>query len=240
VIKPNWPLSTQIQAFSSTKGLKPDLGLDFSLPHDRVNLKHILGLKEEVLWVNQVHGGRVLDLDSTFDLKDLDIFKADAVFTRVPGRLCVIRTADCLPVLLCNREETIVAAVHAGWRSLAAGILENCVQAIGCDPKEIYAYLGPAIGPDYFEVGAELRSIFLEQAVEAELAFKSIINIDGLEKFLANLPLLATQQLCRAGLNLNNIYSSNLCTYSDPNLFYSYRRDKGHCGRMVTGIWMEI
>ena len=158
--------------------------------------------------------------------------EADASFDRTGRAACAVMTADCLPVLLCDRAGTVVAAAHAGWRGLAGGILQNTVAAMQADPGEIMAYLGPAIGPDAFEVGEDVREAFCRLHSSAENAFEGI----GGGKYLADIYTLARQILRREGVNL--IYGGTHCTVLERDTFFSYRRD-GQTGRMVSMIWLE-
>ena len=158
--------------------------------------------------------------------------EADASFDRTGRAACAVMTADCLPVLLCDRAGTVVAAAHAGWRGLAGGILQNTVAAMQADPGEIMAYLGPAIGPDAFEVGEDVREAFCRLHSAAENAFEGI----GGGKYLADIYALARQTLRRKGVNL--IYGGTHCTVLERDTFFSYRRD-GQTGRMVSMIWLE-
>lgn len=158
--------------------------------------------------------------------------EADASFDRTGRAACAVMTADCLPVLLCDRAGTVVAAAHAGWRGLAGGILQNTVAAMQGDPGEIMAYLGPAIGPDAFEVGEDVREAFCHLHSAAENAFEGI----GGGKYLADIYTLARQILRREGVNL--IYGGTHCTVLERDTFFSYRRD-GQTGRMVSMIWLE-
>jgi YfiH family protein len=155
---------------------------------------------------------------------------ADAVVTRTAGRVCAVQVADCLPVLLASRDGVAVGAAHAGWRGLAAGVLEAAVRALGADPGEVLAWLGPAIGPAHFEVGAEVREAFLKGGPAAAAAFTP--NARG--RWQCDLPALARQRL--AALGVRQIHGGAWCTYADPAQFFSYRRD-GRCGRMVALIW---
>jgi YfiH family protein len=159
---------------------------------------------------------------------------ADAAVASRPGDVCAVLTADCLPVLMCDRAGTRVAAVHAGWRGLADGVLEAAVSALAVAPGEILCWLGPAIGPDAFEVGPEVRERFVrEGGLAAVAAFRP--SVGG--RWLADLFLLATQRLTVIGVRA--VTGGGLCTYSDPRRFFSYRRD-GVTGRMATLIWIDM
>ena len=181
------------------------------------------------VWLNQVHGTRVINAASVVGAQPPD---ADASFSRLPGVVCAVMTADCLPVLFCDAGGMVVAAAHAGWRGLLAGVLEETVAAMGVPGEEILAYLGPAIGPQAFEVGDEVRSSFVAVDVKAAQAFQPAAE----GKWLADLYLLARQRLARKGLT--RVYGGTDCTFSDAERFYSYRRD-GQTGRMASLIWLE-
>lgn len=145
---------------------------------------------------------------------------------------CAVMTADCLPVLLCDRKGTVVAAAHAGWRGLAAGILAHTVAAMRVPADEIMAYLGPAIGPDAFEVGQDVHDAFCRPQPQAECAFRAI----GHGKYLADMNVLARQALAAAGVS--DVYGGGYCTLLARDTFFSYRRD-GQTGRMLSAIWLE-
>lgn len=185
-------------------------------------------LPSEPAWLNQVHGTHVVNAAEVGD-SSLD---ADASVANQPGTVCVVMTADCLPVLLCNDEGTVVAAAHAGWRGLCDGVLEASVAATGADPASLMAWLGPAIGPDAFEVGAEVRAAFMATDPAADHAFVAI----GEDKYLADIYLLARQRL--AALGIDRVYGGDFCTVIDRERFFSYRRDK-ITGRMASLIWLQ-
>ncbi|OSI12215.1 peptidoglycan editing factor PgeF [Neisseria canis] len=181
-----------------------------------------------LVFLNQVHGADVVRaVDAAQKMMD-----ADACVDDTGRAACVVMTADCLPVLLCDRAGAVVAAAHAGWRSLAGGVLQNTVAAMRVDPMEIMAYFGPAIGPDAFEVGSEVKDAFCSQISEAEDAFESI----GGEKYLADIYHLARLILQREGVT--QIYGGSHCTVLERENFFSYRRD-GQTGRMASIIWLE-
>ncbi len=160
-----------------------------------------------------------------------DRCEADASHTDLTGVVCAVLTADCLPVLLCDREGRSVAAVHAGWRGLLNGVIEQTIAAMGAE-GELLAWLGPAIGPQAFEVGEEVLEAFL---VDAPAAARAFMPSPG-GRWLADIYALARQRLHRAGVTL--VYGGEYCTYSEPERFYSYRRD-GRTGRMASLIWIE-
>jgi polyphenol oxidase len=178
-------------------------------------------------WLQQVHGVAVADLDQP-DLAQ----PADAAMTRQVGRVCAILTADCLPVMLAAVSGEAVAAAHAGWRGLAGGVLESTMKALGLPGEQVQAWLGPAIGVAHFEVGAEVREVFLVGNDAAEAAFQP--NARG--RFMADLALLARLRLERLGVR--RIFGGTQCTYDDPQRFFSHRRD-GTTGRQATLIWRE-
>ncbi|MBP8120965.1 MAG: peptidoglycan editing factor PgeF [Burkholderiales bacterium] len=184
-------------------------------------------LPAEPLWLTQVHGIAAVDADQRPKIRD-----ADAAFARQPGSVCVVMTADCLPVLLCDRRGTIVAAAHAGWRGLAAGVLESTVAAMKVDPGELLVWLGPAIGPRCFEVGDEVRNAFVMDNQAAGLAFVS----HEAGKWLCDIYLLARQRLQRMGIMA--ISGGGECTVTEADRYFSYRRD-GVTGRMASLIWLE-
>lgn len=180
----------------------------------------------EPFWLEQVHGVAVADADH-----DAALPLADAALSRKPGRICVVTTADCLPVLLCERGGSVVAAAHAGWRGLAGGVLEATVAAMGTHVGEIMAYLGPAIGPTAFEVGDEVREAFVNGAPAAQRAFRA----GRTGKWFADIYALAHLRLAQAGVE--QVFGGGSCTFTDSERFFSFRRD-GVTGRMASLIWL--
>ena len=185
-------------------------------------------LPAEPLWLSQVHGADVVYL--TPGEVDAEPPAADASIAGHPGAICAVRTADCLPLLLCAADGSEIAAVHGGWRGLAAGIVANTVRAMSTAPDRLLAWLGPAISQPAFEVGDEVREAFLMQDAVAEAAFTP--NPRG--RWQADLYLLARQQLSAAGVAA--VFGGGLCTYSDPKRFFSYRRE-GQTGRLVSFVY---
>lgn len=186
-------------------------------------------LPSEPAWLTQVHGVAVLDAAALPDQPT-----ADACISSTPGAVCVMMTADCLPVLFCDRAGTVVGAAHAGWRGLAGGVLEATVAAMRArGAQDIIAWLGPAIGPEQFEVGAEVREAFITQQAAAQQAFRAYPGRPG--KYLADIYELARQRL--ASMDVHDVSGGGLCTVSDPR-FYSYRRDKT-TGRMGSLVWLK-
>jgi hypothetical protein len=197
-----------------------------AVDENRRRIGRHLGLPGEPAWLEQVHGKEVADLDSA-----VATARADASFTHRAGHVCAVQVADCLPVLLAARSGSAVAAAHCGWRGLASGVLEATVRALGVPAGELYAWLGPAIGPAAFEVGAEVRTAFLAQDARAAAAFAG--NSRG--RWQCDLFELARQRLAQLGVPA--VFGGGVCTQSDPQRFFSYRRD-GRCGRMAALIWM--
>jgi YfiH family protein len=179
------------------------------------------------LWLKQVHGIAAVNADF-----EANLLEADAAIGRLPGRVCAVMTADCLPVLLCDRAGTVVAAAHAGWRGLAAGVLEATIKKMDVPASDLLAWLGPAIGPKCFEVGDEVRATFVDKDPSATLAFDA--KPSG--KWLADIYTLARQRLQAAGVN--SISGGDFCTFTEAERFFSYRRD-GVTGRMASLIWLD-
>jgi len=222
-IKPNWPTSKNICAFVTTKAsgnLADYVGDDLEkVLANRNKSSQDLNLPSEPVWLTQEHGNNVICADN-LNYRP----KADAAFTTLPNIVCVVLTADCLPVLLCDRAGTKVAAIHCGWRSLSAGIIEKTIAKM--QAAELLAWLGPAIGSKVYEVGNEVYEKFSQDA------FKNI----GQEKWLADIYALAKQRLLSCGVK--NIYGGEFCTYTDSERFFSYRRE-GNTGRMASLIWLK-
>jgi len=180
-------------------------------------------LPSEPRWLQQVHSARV-EIERP-------VSEADALVSREPGAVCVVLTADCLPVLFASADGSEVAAAHAGWRGLCAGVLENVVSALRTDPGELVAWLGPAISQPAFEVGTEVRDQFVGRDPAAAACFEA--NERG--RFQADLYALARLRLLGAGLS--RIYGGDRCTYRESDAFFSYRRD-GQCGRMASFVYL--
>ena len=166
-----------------------------------------------------------------YESNDLE---ADAVYTNQPNQVCLVMTADCLPVLFTNKQGTEVAAAHAGWRGLCDGVLEETVKCFQSAPEEIIAWFGPAIGPNAFQVGKEVIEQFMAFDPIAETAFRPVPNESG--KYLGNLYQIATQRLNKLGIT--QIYGGEHCTFNEKESFFSYRRD-GQTGRMASLIWIK-
>lgn len=237
LILPDWPAPPNVHACASTRDGGVSLGPYASLnlgdhvgddpaavAENRARLRRALALPTEPLWLTQVHGIAVAEGQGGC---------ADASVAFGPGTVCAVMTADCLPLLLCDRTGTRVAAVHAGWRGLLAGVIEAAVARLDVSGPELLAWLGPAIGPDAFEVGEEVRTAFVAEDVAAAAAFKP--SPGG--RWLADLYALARLRLARCGVSA--VYGGDLCTYSDAARFYSFRRD-GVTGRMASLIWLAV
>ena len=236
-IYPQWPAPPNIRALVTTRADGAS-----SPPYDSFNLGDHVGddpaavasnravLREscpsEPKWLKQVHGVVVACADSL-----TEAVEADASVAFQTNTVSAVLTADCLPVLFCNQAGTVVAAAHAGWRGLAGGVLETTLNAMNAAPTDILAWLGPAIGPQAFEVGEEVRAAFVGDLPETGAAFKP--SLPG--KWWADIYLLARLRLLRAGVN--KIYGGGLCTFTERSRFYSYRRDQT-TGRMASLIWM--
>lgn len=247
---PDWPAPAEVRAASTLRSggvsEQPYQGLNLGdhvgdeLAHVRENrtrLAKALRLPEAPCWLTQVHGTAVIDagavvgINSGGHLSSRACPEADAAFTSQPDTVCAVLTADCLPLLFCDRAGTRVAAVHAGWRGLAAGVVEAAVQALDVPMDELLVWLGPAIGPTVFEVGAEVRTAFIASDSATQQAFHEV----GQGHYMADLYLLARLRLQRLGIEA--IYGGQWCTYSQHEDFYSFRRD-GTTGRMASLIWM--
>ncbi len=239
-ITPDWPAPNRVKALSTTRqggvsqGVYASLNLGghvgddpVAVERNRSILKQQAGLPAAPLWLTQVHGCEVAGAaDCTGSVS------ADAAMADRPGVVCAVMTADCLPVLLCNRGGNEVAAVHAGWRGLNNGVIEAAIDRMQTAPQDLMAWLGPAIGPQAFEVGDEVRQAFLATDPDCGHAFRP--SRPG--HWSADLYSLAKRRLSKAGVDA--AYGGGLCTFSDPQRFFSYRRD-GACGRMASLIWIQ-
>lgn len=222
MIQPDWPAPANVRALMTTRQ-EPSAG---GAGEDRAALVRALGLPGEPVWLRQVHGTRVVECPGRGP------FEADASFTTQRGVICVAQAADCLPVLFCNDAGTVVAAAHAGWRGLCAGVLEATVRAMPEQPGRLMAWLGAAIGPNSFEVGAEVRQAFVDQDSHAAQHF---VPRPAPGKYLADLYSLARQRL--AGAGVTRCYGGGLDTYAEARLFFSYRRE-GSTGRQCALAWL--
>lgn len=225
-VTPNWPAPTWVNAFTTTR----EQGYSSHDPKQRIFLKQHFNLPYDPIWLNQTHSNHVFYIDENTKL----LGEADATWTDRPGQACVIQTGDCLPVLLCDTNGTVVGAAHGGWRGVLGGIIENTVLAMR--PKaqgELIAWLGPAIGPQCFEVGIDVVEPFIASDPLAHRAFRPAEQ-NG--KWLANIYELAKLRLQSVGVT--QVYGGDYCTYTDEERFYSYRRTKTKL-RMASLIWLK-
>lgn len=238
LVRPDWPAPPQVRACITTRagGVSPPPYASLNLAthvgdapaavaENRYRLAQALGLPAAPRWLRQVHGTRCVDAARAGDDAE-----ADAVLARRAGDVCAVLTADCLPVLLCDRAGTRVAAVHAGWRGLHDGVIAAAVRALDCPPSALLAFVGPGIGVDAYAVGADFRARFIALDPASAACFEQ--RADG---WHADLAALAGRQLAAAGVGCT--VQANLCTYADPR-FYSYRRD-GVTGRFASLIWLD-
>lgn len=238
-IKPDWPTPPKVKAFTTTRQSGFSLGayasfnlgmhVDDDVQHVQQNRSLLLKackLPDEPIWLNQTHSAIVVNAEN------LATNPADAIYSFKPNLVCAILTADCLPVLLCDKDAKCVAAIHAGWRGLAAGIIENTVAALNIPAANIMAWLGPAISAENYEVGEEVREQFVAHDKDATSAFTPNKN----QKWQMDIYALAKQRLTQC--NVTQIYGGNFCTYQQKDLFYSHRRDK-ISGRMASLIWLQ-
>ena len=245
-IIPDWPAPAHVKALFTTRngGVSANtcgayasfnLGMHVNDNPDHVTANRQLlrkHLPNEPRWLRQVHG-----TDQIWVEHAGGELQADAALSRRPDTVCAVMVADCLPVYLCDSAGTVVGIVHAGWRGLAAGIIEQSIVAMQTEPDRLMSWLGPAIGPAHFEVGDEVRTAFVDQDLQAAQAFRPVGESDqAKKKWFADIFELARHRLRNAGVN--RIYGGGICTYSDPERFFSYRRD-GETGRMAALIWME-
>ncbi len=245
-LTPGWDAPGNVHAWSTLRGggfsAEPFASLNLAqhvgddperVRANRAALRAAAHLPAEPLWLEQVHGIDVVEHVGAPALAAAVPPRADAAVTFAPGRVCVVMTADCLPALFTDRAGTRVGVAHAGWRGLAAGVLEATVAALRCPPDQLLAWLGPAIGPLAFEVGAEVREEFLRLNPDNAAAFQR--NPAG--RYQADLYALARRALARAGVQ--HVTGGDRCTQRESGDFFSYRRDGGRTGRMATLAWLS-
>ncbi len=242
VIRPDWPAPPRVRALATTRAGGVSVG-DFAslnlgdhvgdaptaVAANRARLHAALALPAEPLWLRQVHEVRVADA-----AREGAGCEADAMIATAPGQICAVLTADCLPVIFCDETGSHVAAAHAGWRGLAAGVLEATVAASaarGVAPQSLLAWIGPAIGAAAYEVGEDVRNAFLARDPAAAAGFTA--NARG--RWQLDLVAIARARLAAAGVS--QVGGGELCTFSDPARFFSHRRD-GRCGRQATLVWI--
>ncbi len=237
-IVPDWPAPAKVRALSTTRRGGHSVG-----GYDSFNLGDHVGdaalavaanrrllcerLPAVPVWLKQVHGTRCIDAA----MAGVDNV-ADASVARAGGVVCAVLTADCLPILLCDAAGSVVAAAHAGWRGLAGGVIEATVMAMQVPGPQLMAWLGPAIGPAAFEVGDEVRAVFMSDDAGAGATFAP----HGSGKWLCDLYALAARRLARLGVA--RVSGGGFCTFSENERFFSYRRD-GATGRMATLVWFD-
>jgi YfiH family protein len=237
-LPPDWPAPANIHAATTLRtggvscgayaSLNPAMHVGDDVDRvmqNRQLIKELLALPSDPVWLNQTHSNRAVPA-----LKSVILQQADASYTAASGVVCAVLTADCLPLLVCAADGSQVAAIHAGWRGLLAGVIGNTVTAM--QNSNLLVWLGPAIGPDCFEVGAEVRDAFVGRSASFISAFKQQNN----GKWLADIYQLARIDL--AMLGIEKVYGGGFCTVTEHERFYSYRRDK-QTGRMATLIWRE-
>lgn len=238
-LRPDWPAPQNVKALVTTRtgGVSAGIFSSFNLgdhvgddrdavARNRQHLRHALALASEPRWFKQIHGVQVVDAATT-----MPGTVADGAWTDQPGVVCAVLTADCLPVFMCNRRGTKVALVHAGWRGLAGGVIEAGLRALGEPAAELLVWLGPAIGPDAYEVGDDVRDAFLVQDAGATAAFKPAAS----GRWFADLYALARRRLQTR--DVDAVYGGDHCTLRESERFFSFRRD-GVTGRMASLIWI--
>lgn len=266
ILQPEWPVAARVRALVTTRnggvseppfgrwheGIDSPGGLNLGLRAgddpgavlaNRARLQQFAGIQEPA-WLQQVHGADVVNSDEVLarQRKEGAPTPADASVSNVPGTVCVVMIADCMPVLLCDPEGRAVGAAHAGWRGLAAGVIENTAQRVAqlaaVDTTVLHAWLGPSIGPAAFEVGVDVRDAFMNEAAADErdaTAQAFVAHPDTPGKYLADLPALARVRLRRIGVT--QIVGGEHCTVTERERFFSYRRDRD-TGRMAALIWL--
>jgi len=244
-IKPNWKAPSNVFAVTTLRcggfsqfpydsfNLADHVGDELShVQSNREKLRQELELINEPIWLKQIHSNKVINIDN------LVSHEADASYTTKDDLACVILTADCLPILLCDQEGTTVAAIHAGWKSLSTSIIENTINAMNIDPKKLLVWLGPAISKKAFEVGEDVYEKFVNNDFQAKYAFQFLGNNRAHPKWLADIYALAKQHLIHCNIIPSNINGGEYCTYSESSKFFSYRRDGEKTGRIASLIWM--
>jgi len=239
IISAAWPAPEHVRAFTTTRqggqsrsnysSLNLALHVEDNVDTVEQNRKHLsaaFNLPTEPFWLQQTHSSRVTNAGNANNNE------ADGAWSKQTGVVCTVLTADCLPVFFCDRAGTTVAIVHAGWRGLMDGVISSAITEMNVDPENLLVWLGPAIGPEAFEVGEEVLQQFSKKNPINKAAF---IQKD-VEHWLCDIYQLARIELNQKGVQ--QIYGGDLCTYSDEDRFYSYRRD-GVTGRMASLIWME-
>ncbi|MEM7258815.1 MAG: peptidoglycan editing factor PgeF [Pseudomonadota bacterium] len=242
-IYPQWPAAANVKAASTTR-----LAGYSASPCDSFNLGDHVGDEQQAVldnrrllqqelclpgkpqWMNQVHGTDVFYVAKSSD----NVPTADALWSDQCDCVLTVMTADCLPVLLAAKNGNCIATIHGGWRGLVGGVIQRTVQALPVPPEDLVAWLGPAIGPQAFEVGAEVRDAFVNLNVQYDNCF---VPTQHSGKYLAD--IFAIGRYCLADAGVDAVCGGERCTYQDPQHFFSYRRDSGNTGRMASLIWIE-
>lgn len=246
-IIPHWPAPANVKACITTRkggvSVAPyasnNMGLHVgddpkAVEKNRAALYEELTLSKNPQWLEQIHGVKVVNAKG-----DGLVRTADGSFSNEAGQACLVMTADCLPILLCDKAGTQVAAIHCGWRSLAKGIAARALAKFSGSPENIFAYLGPAISQRNFEVGIDVLEAFFKSArnpTQADAIARAFISAQRPLHFYADIYALARAEL--NALGVTHIYGGDYCTYDQADIFYSYRRDKT-TGRMASLIWLE-
>src|SRR5436190_4857339 len=241
LIIPDWPAPHWVKAYTTTR-----IGGFSHAPYNSLNIATHVGdnlddvsknrqllqtnlhLKKPIIWLKQIHANTIISSDHP-----IDSLAADAIYSRTAATVCAVQTADCLPILVCCSSSYCVAAIHAGWKGLNAGIIETTIETLALPPSDILIWLGPAIGPKAFIVGEAVLQTFIDNDPAAISAFQPLGN----KQWQANLYKLAQQRLHKLGIT--DIYGGNYCTFSDKRRFFSYRRDQ-ITGRMLSLIWTNL
>lgn len=246
LIRPDWPAPDNVGALISTRrggqsrGAYADNNFALHVEDDeadvmanRERLREQLALPTDPQWLTQVHGTKVVAARA-----DGRVRTADGCYSRTPGLACAVLTADCLPLLFCNRSGTQVAAIHAGWRGLAKGVVRRALSCFNEAPENLLVYLGPALSRQHFEVGVEVLEAFFRSAQDADHSERIAASFTPGARplhFFGDLYALARAELNALGVTA--IYGGHYCTYAEPERFYSYRRERV-TGRMASLIWL--
>jgi len=247
-LKVDWPAPDNIKAFCTTRigGVSLPPFDSFNLANhvgdqservigNRNKLQSDLELNESPMWLEQIHSCNLVNIDLIDDqeasVTRQKMLQADASFTSKANNICTVMTADCLPLLLCNKQGNWVAAAHAGWRGLADGIVEKTIETYTGNSSDLLAWMGPSISQSYFEVGEEVKAEFIQADTTNLGAFKSLDD----KKYLCDMYLIARKIFDRYNIQS---FGGNRCSYAESSLFYSYRRE-GKTGRMASLIWID-
>lgn len=239
-----WPAPSNIRATTTlrtgghSKGPFSSFNLGYHVNDDPQSVRYNheklireLDLLTPPYWLNQIHGTHAVQIEPT--LPTNTTLTADASFTQHPNLVCAIMTADCVPILLCNKKGTLVAAIHAGWKGLLGDIIAKTINSLPCSPNDLMAWIGPAIGPDHFEINETIYNSFIQKnSVLKEAFFQPTPQQWYADLFTLTRLILNQNQI-------KEIFGGHWCTYREHDLFFSHRRDGGITGRMATLIWLE-